>query len=77
MERVSGEEQKFNKFFAYTHWLPVIDVSFVGRSVDGFDNSICKGGKEKEDVEEFLNFRKQTSLVCKLKIQRILKWLRM
>lgn len=48
-----------------------------GRSVDGFDNSICKGGKEKEDVEDFLNFRKQTSLVCKLKIQRILKWLRM
>lgn len=27
-----GEEEKFNKFFAYTHhWLPVIDVSF-GRS---------------------------------------------
>lgn len=28
---VGGEGEKFNKFFAYTHWLPVIDVSF-GRS---------------------------------------------
>lgn len=28
---VGGEGEKFNKFFAYTHWLSVIDVSF-GRS---------------------------------------------
>lgn len=89
---VGGEGEKFNKFFAYTHWLPVIDVSF-GRSFlpseekkhepsqcNGYDGSGqlkalfwffwgCKGDEE----EEFLNFRKQTSLVCKLKILRIFK----